>query len=669
MLFNLHTTYTPAGDQPKAIQQLIENIQKGITHQTLLGATGSGKTFTMANVIAKLNMPTLVLSHNKTLAAQLYGELKEFFPKNCVEYFISYYDYYQPEAYLPSSNIYIEKALAINEEIEKLRLSATAALLSGRKDVIVVASVSCIYGIGNPKEFGKNILPLQLGQNFPLHDLLLALVNMLYSKTTDILSRGTFRVKGDVIDIFLAYADYGYRLVIFDDIIESIYCINPQTNKTLYQEKKITIFPANLFVVGKDTIRSVIHRIQEDLITQVQYFEKKKLWQEAKRIQEKTALDIEMMRELGYCPGIENYSRYMDQRQPGERPYCLLDYFPKNYLMLIDESHVTIPQIKAMYGGDKARKNNLVQYGFRLPAAMDNRPLQFHEFELLIRNIVFVSATPAHYELEKSSGIIVEQLLRPTGLLDPTITVKPTQNQMDDLITAIQHTIQKKGRILITTLTKKMAEELTHFLKKNNLLCEYLHSEIKTLARVEILKALRLGDFDVLVGVNLLREGIDLPEVSLVIILDADKEGFLRNEKSLIQTIGRAARNAQGHVIMYADTTTPSMQKAIQETARRRKIQMAHNAQHNITPTTIQKSKQAIVQQANIIPEKITDDYPITPAIDIAAEEKISPYKTPDPNNLLQQLNTQMEKEAKNLNFKKAAILRDQIKKIRQNTP
>ena len=667
MNFHLLTSYSPAGDQPNAIQQLVKGTKNGITYQTLLGVTGSGKTFTMANVIEKMNMPTLILSHNKTLAAQLYGELKEFFPQNAVEYFISYYDYYQPEAYIPSSNTYIEKALAINEEIEKLRLSATASLLSGRKDVIVIASVSCIYGIGNPKEFGKNILQIHLGQKLKFNALLFSLVDMLYSKTENILSRGTFRIKGDIIDIYLAYTDYGYRLVIFDDRVEEIFCINPITGKKIYKEKKITIFPANLFVVGKDTIKKIINNIQSDLLQQIQYFEKENLWNEAKKIKDKTELDIEMMRELGYCPGIENYSRYIDQRMSGERPFCLLDYFPKQYLMMIDESHVTIPQIKAMYGGDRARKNNLIQYGFRLPSALDNRPLQFHEFEKLIHQVIFVSATPAHYELEKSEGVIIEQLLRPTGLLDPKITVKPTKNQIDDIVNKIYKTVSKKERILITTLTKKMAEELSTFFQNMGIKCKYIHSEIKTLERVSILKSLRLGDFDVLVGVNLLREGIDLPEVSLVIILDANKEGFLRNAKSLIQTIGRAARNANGQVIMYADTITASMKKAITETLRRRKVQTAHNKKYNIIPTTIKKSKDEILQQANIIGEQVDDNYSIENKnwAMVAAEEK-SAYQTSTIDEKIHILKIQMEKEAKNLHFKKAALLRDKIKQLTQ---
>ena len=574
MDFKLINEYIPTGDQPQAIEQLSAGIQRGDSAQTLLGVTGSGKTFTIANVVQEVKRPTLVLSHNKTLAAQLYGEFKQFFPDNAVEYFISYYDYYQPEAYLPSTNLYIEKDLSINEEIEKLRLSATSALLSGRRDVLVVASVSCIYGIGNPEEFGKNVVNLAIGDVIPRNQFLFALVDILYSRTEGDFSRGNFRVKGDTVDVFAAYADFAIRVYFWGDEIEAIHIIDPVSGSKITEEKRVVIYPANLFVTSKDVVHEAIHQIQDDMVAQVNLFEQDKRFLEAKRIKERTEFDLEMIRELGYCNGVENYSRYFDRRQQGARPFCLLDYFPDDYLMVIDESHVTIPQVRAMWGGDRSRKVNLVDYGFRLPSALDNRPLTFNEFESLLNQVIFVSATPSEYELRSSEGIIVEQLIRPTGLLDPEIDIRPSINQIDDLLEEIDERVKKEERVLVTTLTKRMAEELTKFLERANVKCRYIHSEVDTLDRVEILRELRLGVFDVLVGVNLLREGLDLPEVSLVAILDADKEGFLRNQRSLVQTIGRAARNVNGRVIMYADTVTDSMQVAIDETNRRRSIQI-----------------------------------------------------------------------------------------------
>jgi len=604
MEFKLTSDYHPTGDQPQAIKQLVTGLQDGDAAQVLLGVTGSGKTFTIANVIQQTQRPTLVLSHNKTLAAQLYGEFKQFFPDNAVEYFISYYDYYQPEAFIPSSGTYIEKDLSINEEIEKLRLSATSSLLSGRRDVIVVASVSCIYGIGNPEEFSKNILRLQEGDRIPRNQLLFKLVDILYSRTQQELTRGTFRVKGDTVDVYVAYADFGYRIIFWGDEIEAIQRIDPETGKKFSDEKIISIFPANLFVTGKDTIDTAIHEIQDDLVAQLAFFERDGKYLEAKRLQERTEFDLEMIRELGYCSGVENYSRYFDRRKPGTRPFCLLDYFPEDYLLVIDESHVTLPQVRAMWGGDRARKVNLVDYGFRLPSAMDNRPLKFEEFEQLSNQIVYVSATPADYELTLTEGIVVEQIIRPTGLLDPTIEVRSSLNQLDDLLEEIDQTIKQDARVLVTTLTKRMAEELQKYLERAGVKSRYIHSEVKTLDRVEILRELRLGVFDVLVGVNLLREGLDLPEVALVAILDADKEGFLRNERSLVQTIGRAARNSEGRVIMYADQITKSMDAAIDETKRRRALQITYNLEHDITPTTITKSREKIMGQTKVADSK-----------------------------------------------------------------
>ena len=556
MEFKLTSEYQPTGDQPKAIKELVEGVNNGEVNQVLLGATGTGKTFTVANVIQEVQKPTLVLCHNKTLAAQLYGEFKQFFPENAVEYFISYYDYYQPEAYLPTSNTYIEKDLSINEEIEKLRLSATSALVSGRRDVIVVASVSCIYGIGNPDEFGKLTLKIQVGDVIARNRFLYALVEILYSRTTAEFKHGNFRVKGDTVDIYPAYADFAYRIIFFGDEIESIQRIDPQSGKKISDEVMISIFPANLFVTGRDALHVSMNEIRLDLGAQIKYFESDMRFLEAKRLQERTEFDLEMMAELGYCSGIENYSRYFDRRQPGQRPFCLLDYFPDDYLMVIDESHVTVPQVRAMWGGDRSRKVALVDYGFRLPAALDNRPLTFNEFESMIRQVIYVSATPADYELQKTGGVVVEQIIRPTGLLDPEISVRPCTNQIPDLMDEVKKTIAGGGRVLITTLTKRMAEEMAKYLVNYNINSRYIHSEVKSLDRVELLRELRLGVFDVLVGVNLLREGLDLPEVELVAIMDADKEGFLRNQRSLIQTIGRAARNDKGKVIMYADTIT-----------------------------------------------------------------------------------------------------------------
>lgn len=668
MGFKITSQYEPTGDQPQAIEKLVKGVLEGEPAQTLLGVTGSGKTFTVANVIHAVEKPTLVLSHNKTLAAQLYGEFKQFFPDNAVEYFISYYDYYQPEAFIPNSNLYIEKDLSINEEIEKLRLSATSALLSGRRDVIVVASVSCIYGIGNPEEFGKNVIRLQQGDIVPRNQLLFALVDILYSRTEAEFKHGNFRVKGDTVDIFVAYADFAYRIYFFGDEIETIHRIDPATGKKIAEDKIITIFPANLFVTGKDVLQQAIYEIQNDLVEQIQLFEGENRYLEAKRIKERTEFDLEMIRELGYCSGIENYSRYFDRRKPGARPFCLLDYFPDDYLMVIDESHVTIPQIRAMWGGDRSRKVNLVDYGFRLPSALDNRPLTFNEFESMLNQVIFVSATPADYELRKTEGVVVEQIIRPTGLLDPEISVRPSLNQIDDLMEEIDKRVQRNERVLVTTLTKRMAEELTRFLERADIKCRYIHSEVKTLDRVEILRELRLGVFDVLVGVNLLREGLDLPEVSLVAILDADKEGFLRNERSLVQTIGRAARNEEGRVIMYADRITGSMQVAIDETNRRRSIQMAYNQKYNITPRTVLKSKESIMGQTKVADSKKSSrQYYVESDEQTVAADPVVAYMTKEQLTKLQ-LQTQkaMEKAAKDLDFIEAARLRDEMLEIKK---
>lgn len=663
MAFQITSDYQPTGDQPTAIKSLVEGINEQEPAQVLLGVTGSGKTFTIANVIQEVQKPTLVLSHNKTLAAQLYGEFKQFFPNNSVEYFISYYDYYQPEAFIPTSGTYIEKDLSINEEIEKLRLAATSSLLSGRRDVIVVASVSCIYGIGNPEEFGKNVIRLQEGDRIPRNQLLFKLVEVLYSRATAEFSRGTFRVKGDTVDIFVAYGDFAYRIYFWGDEIEAIQRVDPESGKKIADEKIISIFPANLFVTGRDVIDQAIHEIQDDLMAQVSFFERDMRLVEAKRLRERTEFDLEMIRELGYCSGVENYSRYFDRRTPGTRPFCLLDYFPDDYLLVIDESHVTVPQVRAMWGGDRSRKVNLVDYGFRLPSALDNRPLKFEEFEDLTNQVIFVSATPADYELTRSGGVVVEQIIRPTGLLDPVIEVRPSANQIDDLLEEIDQTIIAGFRVLVTTLTKRMAEELNKFLEKAGVKSRYIHSEVKPLDRVEILRELRLGVFDVLVGVNLLREGLDLPEVSLVAILDADKEGFLRNVRSLVQTIGRAARNVHGRVIMYADKMTDSMQVAIDETNRRRAIQQAYNLEHGIVPTTILKSRERIMGQTKVADSKknakvYAEDFDSENSV---AADPVVQYLSKDKlEKLISQTQKRMEAAAKDLNFMEAARLRDE---------
>ncbi|MBC6400811.1 MAG: excinuclease ABC subunit UvrB [Ekhidna sp.] len=665
MDFKLSSEYSPTGDQPEAIRQLGEGIIKGEPSQTLLGVTGSGKTFTMANVVEEVQRPTLVLSHNKTLAAQLYGEFKRFFPENAVEYFISYYDYYQPEAYIPTSNIYIEKDLSINDEIEKLRLSATSALLSGRRDVIVVASVSCIYGIGNPEEFGKNVIRLQQGDVISRNKFLFDLVDILYSRTEVEFKRGTFRVKGDTVDVFVAYADFAYRFIFWGDEIESIQRIDPITGEKQSDERIITIFPANLFVTGKDRLKVAMKEIQDDMVEQVHYFEDERRFLEAKRLKERTEFDLEMIYEIGYCSGVENYSRYFDRRKPGTRPFCLLDYFPEDYLMIIDESHVTIPQVRGMWGGDRSRKVNLVDYGFRLPSALDNRPLTFNEFEDMLNQVVFVSATPGDYELRKSEGVVIEQLIRPTGLLDPVIDVRPSVNQIDDLMEEIQQRIEMEDRVLVTTLTKRMAEELTKYLLNAGVRTRYIHSEVDVLDRVEILRELRLGVFDVLVGVNLLREGLDLPEVSLVTILDADKEGYLRNERSLVQTIGRAARNERGKVIMYADKVTRSMRQAIDETNRRRSIQMQYNEEHGITPMTVKKDRLEILRQTGVADKKKgAKKYYMEEEQSIAADPVVSYMSKGQLQKLATETKRKMEKAAKNLDFMEAAKLRDELLEV-----
>lgn len=668
MEFKITSEYQPTGDQPQAIKQLTEGIKRNEPAQVLLGVTGSGKTFTIANLIQKVQKPTLVLCHNKTLAAQLYGEFKQFFPENAVEYFISYYDYYQPEAFIPNSNLYIEKDLSVNEEIEKLRLSATSSLLTGRRDVIVIASVSCIYGIGNPDEFGKNVIKLQEGDRIPRNQLLFSLVDILYSRTEGEFKRGNFRVKGDTVDIFIAYGDFAYRIYFFGDEIENIQSIDPFTGKKLNDEKIISIFPANLFVTGKDTLTQAVYEIQDDLVAQIQFFEGEQRYLEAKRIKERTEFDLEMIRELGYCSGVENYSRYFDRRPPGGRPFCLIDYFPNDFLMVIDESHVTVPQVRAMWGGDRSRKVNLVDYGFRLPSALDNRPLTFNEFENLINQVVYVSATPADYELRRSEGIVVEQIIRPTGLLDPQIEVRPSKDQIDDLLDEIDIRVKKEERVLVTTLTKRMAEELTKFLERAGVKCRYIHSEVNLLDRVEILRELRLGVFDVLVGVNLLREGLDLPEVSLVAILDADKEGFLRNERSLVQTIGRAARNENGRVIMYADKITGSMQVAMDETNRRRGIQLAYNEKHNITPKTIIRSKDSILGQTKVADSKKSGKtyYAGAEEATIAADPVVAYMNKEEIAKLIQKTQKNMEKAAKDLDFIEAARLRDDYLELKK---
>ena len=659
MKFNLITDFIPTGDQPSAIQSLIDGIKNNEKHQTLLGVTGSGKTFTVANVIKEVKKPTLVLAHNKTLAAQLYSEFKSFFPENLVEYFVSYYDYYQPEAYIPTTGVYIEKDLSINEEIEKLRLSATSALLSGRKDIIIVASVSCIYGMGNPQEFKNNTIKITDNSNISRTTLLNKLVQSLYSRAiSDEFKQGKFRITGDTIDIFPAHTDYAYKIHYFGDEIEEIERFDPYSNEIYNKEKAITIYPANIFVSSPDKIHDVIKLIQDDLLKQYDYFQEIGNRLEANRIKERTEFDMEMIKELGYCSGIENYSRYFDGREPGTRPFCLLDYFPDDYLTIIDESHVTIPQVRAMYGGDRSRKENLVEYGFRLPAAMDNRPLKFEEFELLQNNVIYVSATPADYELEMSEGIIIEQIIRPTGLLDPKIKIKSTKHQIDDIINEIQLRIVKKEKILVTTLTKKMAEELTSFLTKIEIRSKYIHSDVDTLERVEIMQGLREDKFDVLIGVNLLREGLDLPEVSLVAILDADKEGFLRSHRSLTQTVGRAARHINGIAILYADKMTKSIIKTMEETNYRRAKQSEYNKINNITPKPVVKSIE------NPLTEKLMKNKSETEGNTII--DFVIPKKSKDFNKKIRELRKLMEKSAKELDFKSAALYRDQIKKMKE---
>ena len=659
MNFKLKTDFTPTGDQPNAIQSLIKGIKSNEKHQTLLGVTGSGKTFTVANVILELNKPTLVLAHNKTLAAQLYSEFKGFFPENLVEYFVSYYDYYQPEAYIPTTGVYIEKDLSINDEIEKLRLSATSALLSGRNDILIVASVSCIYGMGNPQEFKENTIEISENSNLSRTQLLNRLVQSLYSRSiSDEFKQGKFRIIGDTIDIFPAHTDFAFKIHFFGDEIEEIEKFDPFTNEIISKEKSILIYPANIFVTSPNKIHDVIKLIQDDLLKQYEYFNEIGSTLEANRIKERTEFDMEMIKELGYCSGIENYSRYFDGRKPGTRPFCLLDYFPNDYLTIIDESHVTIPQVRAMYGGDRSRKENLVEYGFRLPAAMDNRPLKFEEFELLQNEVIYVSATPADYELEMSEGIITEQIIRPTGLLDPVIEIKPTKHQIDDLIDEIQKRVDKKEKILVTTLTKKMAEELSSFLTKIEVRSKYIHSDVDTIERVEIMQGLREDKFDVLIGVNLLREGLDLPEVSLVAILDADKEGFLRSHRSLTQTIGRAARHVNGIAILYADKITNSIKKTIDETNYRRVKQIEYNKKNGVVPKPIVKSI----------------DNPLTKRLLRNDNEEISetvidfkiPNKSKDFDKKIRELRREMEKSAKELDFKSAALYRDQIKKLKE---
>ncbi|HEY6504691.1 MAG TPA: excinuclease ABC subunit UvrB [Chitinophagaceae bacterium] len=667
MPFKLHAPFLPAGDQPDAIHQLTEGILNGEKYQTLLGVTGSGKTFTVANVIQNVQRPTLVLTHNKTLVAQLYGEFRQFFPENAVEYFVSYYDYYQPEAYMPVSDVYIEKDLAINDELDKLRLRATSSLLSGRRDIIVVASVSCIYGMGNPTDYENGIIRINKGQTISRQGFLHSLVNSLYNRTTIEFNRGTFRVKGDTVDINLPYVDYGYRVTFFGDEIEEIESMDVVTGKRIGKMENAAIFPANLYVAPKDIMQQVIYEIQDEVMAQVEYFKGVGKLIEAQRLKERVEYDLEMIRELGYCNGIENYSRFFDRRKPGTRPFCLLDYFPKDFLMVIDESHQTIPQVSGMYGGDRSRKLILVDYGFRLPSALDNRPLNFHEFESLLNQTIYVSATPDDFELEKTGGIVVEQVVRPTGLLDPPIEIRPSVNQIDDLLDEIDKRVIKGDRVLVTTLTKRMAEEMDKYLHRINIKSKYIHSEVHTLDRVEILRQLRLGEIDVLVGVNLLREGLDLPEVSLVAILDADKEGFLRNEKSLTQTAGRAARNVDGLVIFYADKMTESMQKTIDETNRRREKQVAFNIEHGITPRTIIKSTKEVFAQTSVLDIKGYDPanpYAIAPdeeIVTVAAEEQAE-YKTiPQVEKAVSKIKKEMEKAARDLDFMEAARLRDEM--------
>ena len=664
MKFQIDRPYPPAGDQPEAIKLLVKGLKEDDPFQTLLGVTGSGKTFTVANVIQEVQKPTLVLTHNKTLVAQLYGELRQFFPENAVEYFVSYYDYYQPEAYIPTSNTYIEKDLSINEELEKLRLRATSNLLSGRRDIIVVASVSCIYGIGNPTEYANGIIRFKKGDNVGRNGFLHNLVNSLYSRSQGDFNRGSFRVKGDTVDINLPYVDYGYRITFFGDEVEEIESFEPDTGKRIGVMENAAIFPANLYMAPRDQMMKILHEIQDEMNAQSEYFRSIGKHIEAQRIKERVSYDLEMIQELGFCPGIENYSRFLDRREPGTRPFCLIDYFPDDFLLVVDESHVTIPQISGMYGGDRSRKLNLVDYGFRLPSALDNRPLNFHEFEKMLNQVIFVSATPGKYELEQSGGVVVEQIVRPTGLLDPPIEIRPSTNQIDDLLDEIDRRVTKGDRVLVTTLTKRMAEEMDKYLKRIDVKSRYIHSEVDTLERVEILRDLRLGVIDVLVGVNLLREGLDLPEVSLMAILDADKEGFLRDERSLTQMAGRAARNVDGLVIFYADKITESMQRTMDETQRRREKQVEYNRQHGIIPQTVRKSKEQIMKQTSVLDIKgynENDPYAVTETLTAAAEDNVSYENIAQLDKLLGQTRKAMEKAAKELDFMEAARLRDKL--------
>jgi excinuclease ABC subunit B len=669
MDFQLTSEYKPMGDQPSAIKALTEGLNRGDKAQVLLGVTGSGKTFTVANAIAQVNRPTLVMSHNKTLVAQLYGEFKQFFPDNAVEYFVSYYDYYQPEAFIPSSGTYIEKDLQINDEIEKMRLATTSSLLSGRRDVLVVASVSCIYGAGNPMDYESSIIRLHKGQKIPRNNVLYALVDSLYSRTTADFQRGNFRVKGDVLDVYPAYADFGFRISFFGNEIDELQVIDPVSGRKQEIVNDIAIFPANIYVTPKERLNAAMHDIQDDLVAQIDYFKSIGKHLEAKRLEERTNFDLEMMRELGYCNGIENYSRYMDRRKPGDRPFCLLDYFPKDFLLVVDESHVTMPQVRAMYGGDRSRKENLVEYGFRLPSAMDNRPLTFNEFEQMVPQTIYVSATPADYEVRESEGVVVEQLIRPTGLLDPVIEIRPCVNQVDDLMEAIDECIKMGDRVLVTTLTKRMAEELSKYLTRLNIKCKYIHSEVKTLERVEILRELRLGIIDVLIGVNLLREGLDLPEVSLVAIMDADKEGFLRSQTSLTQTIGRAARNERGRVIMYADKITESIRKTIEDNEKKREKQIAYNTLHGITPKTVLKSKDEILKQTKVADAREGSEahYYVEPdEVSIAADPIVQHMSKSQLEKTIEETQKRMAKAARDLDFMDAARLRDELYALQQ---